>query len=427
MLTTGRRTLPSLRCRQAVARVALTLLLAVPGTTQALQAAAGAVDVTPPPGTFLAGYGRDRRATGQFDELWAKAVLLRDGADAPLLALITLDNIGYTYPDVAALRERIRARLGAVNVVVSSTHTHAGPDVVGLWGPSLWRSGRNDAYVDSLIDAVVALLTRLQTELQPVTLRLGAAQQPLPWVENVSEPELLDRQLSVLQLVDAQGNSVATLTNHACHPTVLGPDNTLVSADYLSGFYTAMAEALPGEHLFLQGSIGGWVQPLQGDRSIELARDYGESLAAASLAVLQRATPDAAPQLVYRDRRVRVPLENWGFRLLMWLGVLNRELDEGAMVTEVAAFRIGTAVFVTHPGETSPAYSLASRQAMDTPFSFVLGLGQDAMGYILKPEYFAEGAVFPHGDYLTSVSVGPEAGPRVMAAVAALLSALDTP
>ena len=46
-----------------------------------------------------------------------------------------------------------------------------------------------------------------------------------------------------------------------------------------------------------------------------------------------------------------------------------------------------------------------------------MGLTQDAMGYILKPEYFAEDVSYPHAEYLTSVSVGVEAGPRVMAAL----------
>jgi hypothetical protein len=52
---------------------------------------------------------------------------------------------------------------------------------------------------------------------------------------------------------------------------------------------------------------------------------------------------------------------------------------------------------------------------MNAEHSFVLGLTLDALGYILKPEYFAAGASFPSVEYLTATSVGPLAGPRLFA------------
>ena len=95
---------------------------------------------------MLAGYDRDRASTGVLDNLFAKAVVIRD--EETRLALVTIDNIGLTRPDIERLRVLASAALpGFVgdNLVVSSTHTHAGPDVVGLWGgvAVAQRSGRN--------------------------------------------------------------------------------------------------------------------------------------------------------------------------------------------------------------------------------------------------------------------------------------------
>ena len=226
-----------------------------------------------------------------------------------------------------------------------------------------------------------------------------------------------------MKLVAPSGETVATLTNFACHPTVLDGDNSLVSSDYVSGFYQTMTqEALRGEHLFLQGAIGGWVQPLQGDHSIELARRLGQEVARASLELLAEAVANGPAELEFRSREFSVPLDNWGFKLMMWLGVLARETLDGDMQTEAAWFRIGGAQFVTHPGETSPYYSLRSRELMNASHTFVLGLTQDAMGYILKPEYFADDAAFPHGDYLISVSAGAETGPRLMESLRLLVN-----
>ena len=384
--------------------------------------AAGKVAVNPIIGSYLAGYGKNRKSTGSFDDLFLKVAVIEVGSSDDTLILITLDNIGLTRPDVLAIRAELQKLLPNANVVFSSTHTHAGPDVVGIWGSALWRSGRNEAYISSLIAAAAQLVQELIPQLKAATSRVSSKDVVTDWVNNLSEPDLLDQRLSILQFIDENGASLLTLTNFACHPTVLGPDNTLVSADYLAGFYEHMAGSMNGEHMFLQGSIGGWVQPLQGDRSHDLAVEYGKQLSRQAQKVLAQAEENMFASLNFHEKQISIPLENWGFKLLMWLGVLDRETVDGAMVTSVATFQLGQAQFITHPGETSPAYSLQSRALTDLPHSFVLGLTQDAMGYILKPDYFTNTDAYPNADYLTTVSVGEDAGPRVMGAIKELLS-----
>jgi len=132
----------------------------------------------------------------------------------------------------------------------------------------------------------------------------------------------------------------------------------------------------------------------------------------------ETATPE---RLRFASTEVQIPLANWGFRLLSWLGVLERDLAGGAMRTTVARFTIGPVAFVTHPGETSPAYALESREILGGRHTVVMGLSQDAIGYILKPDYFRHPDRYAQAEYLTSVSVGPEAGPRIMEAVRQLV------
>jgi hypothetical protein len=59
------------------------------------------------------------------------------------------------------------------------------------------------------------------------------------------------------------------------------------------------------------------------------------------------------------------------------------------------------------------------------PHTFVLGLTGDALGYILKPEYFAPDAPFPSAEYLAATSIGPDVGPLTMENVAALVRSLS--
>lgn len=411
----------------------LVWALTGPAAAGGLEVGAASASVSPPNGTFLAGYDRDRRSEGVADDLFAQAVVVSDGQMA--LAIVVIDCIGLLHDDVRAIRAKAMAGLAArgsrlpltaERILVTSTHTHAGPDVAGLWGAHLFSSGRDTAYLERLIEVAAAQVLQAAEALEPALVRVGSAPLKLDWVENVSEPGLLDDRLSVMQFLRADGpgtgTSIATLTNFACHPTVLGPDNQLVSADYVAGFYRDMSLSLGGVNLFLQGAIGGWVQPQQGDRTLALADAYGAMLAGLARGLLAAGSNQLSSPLAFRSTQVRFPLDNFGFRLMLWLGVLERTLDDGHFVTEAAWFAIGDTQFVTHPGETSPAYSLASRALMrDARHSFVLGLGLDALGYILKPEYFESPEAFPNGEYLTSVSVGPRTGPILMHALESLI------
>lgn len=409
----------------ARARVCLAVLLICWGSqTQAIEhylVGAASASISPPNDTLLAGYDRNRRSTGELDPLYTRAVVIDDGVSS--IVIVTLDNIGLTRPDIEHIQAQASARIPGLmpdRVIVSSTHTHAGPDVVGLWGTDFWSSGRDQAYVTTLIDTTVDTIVAAYAARRPATSRVGSREVTFDWVENVSEPDLLDRTLSVLQFVGLDGTSIVTLTNHACHPTVLGPDNTMVSADYVSGFYTAMSAKVPGEHLFLQGAIGGWVQPLQGDRSHELAQKLGADLANATQQLLKDAEPNPPIPLTFASTALALPLDNWPMRVLMWFGLIERDVVDGGVETTVARFTVANAEFVTHPGETSPYFSKASRELMTRRHGFVMGLTQDALGYILKPDYFEHPDNYPHGDYLTSVSVGKDAGPLLMEALATL-------
>ena len=124
--------------------------------------------------------------------------------------------------------------------------------------------------------------------------------------------------------------------------------------------------------------------------------------------------------LTFASSALALPLDHWPMRVLMWFGLIERDVVDGGVATAVARFTVANAEFVTHPGETSPYFSKASRDLMTHRHGFVMGLTQDALGYILKPDYFVHPDNYPHGDYLTSVSVGKDAGPLLMEALASL-------
>jgi len=396
-----------------------------------LKAGAASTIITPPLGAFIAGDKLNRRFTGVHDDLHARALVLHNGEAS--IALLSVDCLGLTYPDILKLRQQAAEKISATlalppeHIIVGSTHTHNGPDIIGIYGPDRAHSGLDPEYMDFLLDACVATLQQAAQDLKPVQAWYAEASHGQEWVRNICEPDRLDPSLAVLQLVDEKDQCLATLTNFACHPTILDGVHDVVSGDWVGAYCRAMAESMGGEHLFFQGAIGAWIQPVKGDRSFALARAYGEGLMAATVEALAARRPLVGHQIAVNTTSLDIPLENENWKQLAAHGIVNRSFTE-TVTTEVTVFEVGNISFATHPGETPPQYALETRALMknDGP-RFVLGLSQDAIGYILTPAYYAPDTRLPYAAYLCSMSLGPEAGPMLMATLKSLLESPDRP
>ncbi|MCF1750010.1 neutral/alkaline non-lysosomal ceramidase N-terminal domain-containing protein [Mariniradius sediminis] len=375
--------------------------------------------INPPLGAFIAGDKQNRVFTGVLDSLYAKAVVLYDGEKA--LALVTVDCIGLLYPELQKVREAVALMpfdipFSPENIVISSTHTHSGPDVVGIWGKDYSQSGRDPEYMDFLVQTISAQILEASKSLQPVSARFARASFGESWVENICGEEI-DREVTSIRFVDQEEKTVASLTNFACHPTHLDAVFSEISADYLAGFYKAMEKNWGGEHLFLQGAIGGWVQP-KDKADYQIALQRGSDLAETVINAHQKETPLQSDRIFFSRKTILFPVENEAWKALAAGGIFDRNIGE-MVESEVTWFGIGEATFATHPGESTPFHSLETKKMMPEGPKFVLGLGQDALGYILKPSYF-EDPMLPHAAYLTRTSLGKNTAETMMQAISEL-------
>ena len=87
------------------------------------------------------------------------------------------------------------------------------------------------------------------------------------------------------------GSPIATVLHYACHPTVLGPENKLLSPDYPGHARRVVEQTVGGLCLFLQGSAGnqGPVHGFVGD--VEVARKQGKILGLAAASVRMQIDP----------------------------------------------------------------------------------------------------------------------------------------
>ncbi|WP_434020752.1 hypothetical protein [Lutimonas sp.] len=379
--------------------------------------------INPKIGMFIAGDKPNRRFTGIHDSLYAKAVVIRK--ENELLALVTLDCIGLLYPDVDKIRIRASEMINdslmlPERIIVASNHVHSGPDVVGIWGPSQLESGVDSVYMKEMIEVAALQVKKAFEGMRPAKIYAASGEFGEGWVNNICEPDEIDRSLELIQFTDTNGESIATMTNFACHPTFYDAVQNEVSADYVGAFYNHLSKSIDGEHLFFQGAIGGWVQPEKEDQSFEVGIKRGEELSAEVQRLLPGKSELKNSDIQFRNEVFELPISNSGWAQLAAAGVIKRDIDS-TTTTEMAWFRIGEAEFITHPGETPPAYSFKSKEMMGDGPKFVIGLGLDAMGYILKPEYFEPETDLPHAAYLTRMSPGKEAGPIVLSKIEKLI------
>lgn len=358
---------------------------------------------------YLAGGKPNRPFIDIHDSLYVKAVYIKNNKND--ITLLTFDCIGLLYPQLIEIRAEIKKKLPQINaehIVMTSTHTHAGPDVVGIWGKDFMHTGVNQKHMKKIVSQAVAAIHEAYTKKENATSVYATGEFGKDWVKNISEPDEIDRSVSVLKLQNQKNKNIATLTNFACHPTIMDDATTAASADYLWGYYSYLDKQSGGVNLFLQGAIGGWIQPEDVPSSFKNAELYGTSLAKYVLDILKNAQSNSSPSITFASKLVNFPVVNQNFKLLSKAGVIERDFGE-TVASEIAFFSIGDCSFATHPGETVPAMSFASKKMMKNKGArFVMGLSQDALGYILKPSFFDPKNNIPHSEYLTGMSIGPE-------------------
>jgi len=366
---------------------------------------------------YLAGFQRNRVATGVADDLRVRTLALGpEGAGRPFV-LAVCDLIGLPREETLAVREAVGVD---ADVVVACTHTHSGPDTIGLWGPDGATRGVDPRYLEQVRATVAASIEAAVASLEPASLRFGIA--PVPGVvRNSRDPDVLDDEVSVLSAERTDGTPLATLLNFPCHPEVLDGGSTVISADMAGAACRAVEGARGGTAVWASGGLGGMQSPDTEVRTTEEAERLGGLVAASALAALAGAALE--PDMRYRSAEVELPLWNPLFRAGSEAGLLRGTLEDGSLRTEVSVLDLGPARMAFMPGEVLPALGLAIKGRLGCPFPFLVGLANDELGYILPRERFVEPVDWddPGRQYEESMSVGPETGPLLFAALEGLL------
>ncbi len=217
-----------------------------------LLAGAAVVDITPPVGGFMDGYGdRTEPSQGVHDPLFAR-VLVLDCGDGDQCAIVGCDLLGVHPQIVDEVRQGVQSLCGipAERIVVAAIHNHAGP-----WG---LRAGMFCQLAKGLaaevVRRVVGAVVFAHSQRRPATLKVGQAV-----VDTVSQnrrhPDWpVDPALRLLLVDGDDGRPVATLINFACHATVLSAANLMLSAEFPGVACRIIGEQTGAPVVYLNGA-----------------------------------------------------------------------------------------------------------------------------------------------------------------------------
>lgn len=369
-------------------------------------------EITPACPVYLAGFSLARTSTGVLSPLKVRALVLVLGGHKT--AIVGIDNLGVMREDVDWIKAGI-AGFANGNVFLCASHTHAGPDLIGLWGWYLLTSGRDPDYVALLRRQVGAAVQEALANAAPAELVLGQALlPPQGLVKNSNRREVFDRRVTVLHARALKGGRpLGTLLQMACHPEVLRRGNTLISADYVGALCDAWSEAGHGQAVFVNGALGAMVTPDVAQRDPTGVPLMGQQLCTLAEAALATAQPLAATEMEVRRADVYLPMRAFGLTLGRLTTAIERELYGGCARSSVGYLRLGDLEAVAVPGEMEPVLAQRLRDQLGRPLLLVFGLCDDELGYLLR-EVDARDAEFA---YERSMSPCTRAGELVVEAL----------
>lgn len=373
---------------------------------------------------YLAGFGNNRLAETVHDDLYVRALAI--GSERQTLVLAALDLIGFFRPDVYQVINRVKEKHPDVWIIIASTHTHHGPDTMGLWGPDLKTRGVDEVYkVDIMNRMVVAILSALE-DMQPAEFKASAVHVP-GVAKNARDPQIVDDELTLAKFVSPAGRVVASLFNFPCHPEVLWEHNPHITSDYVNFLRQEVEEQTGAPCIFFSGALGGMMTPDVKDHSFEEAEFMGRKVAQVGLAAMEQAPVNQDPAVSMQKAEIKAKLTNILYKEAFRRKILPDVRDKkGQVTTEVNLIRIGELWFATVPGEILPKLGLQLKNWMKQSgagVAGVIGLANDELGYILPVEdfKFPLNPFKPGSHYEETNSIGKEIAPRVMEGLRGLI------
>jgi hypothetical protein len=401
--------------------VALTLFVLALGPDRVaaddLHAGVDKVDITPPTGFPMWGYGarHDAGSKGVLDPLHARAVVLAAGEQR--IAIVSLDlGRAPTRKSTETIRKRVKAA-GVGHVFLVASHTHHGP-VLEL---DTWPKPEAP-YVRDLEDKIAGAILAAVKQLRPARLGVATREVALNRNRHSKRPDRpVDRDLLVVRIEDLDGKPIAHLVNFAAHPTMQDTKVLKFSADYPGAMAALVEKETAAPCLFLQGAAGDLSTEAGKERGPEkfgqaLGRQVLEMTRDIKCTIGKDTKLDARAEEFKFGKRVDLsnPVIKAAYSAAFFPALVEfyeREYREGVRPHLTTALLDGRVGFVGVSGEFFCGHALSLRKRARLEHVLFLGYCNDYHQYFPTIEGASEGA---YGADAQVSPVEPGAGERMI-------------
>ena len=413
----------------------LFLILAAFGFTAGagpLKAGAAFRVVTPDPLLPVSGgVGIPEPVTKKLGDLFVRTLVLEKGDTR--VAFAAIDNLGW--PKV--LGDRIRAKVNGIpaeNILIGATHSHSAPDAYAF-ADEKGNYGADLDYLDWVCGQAADAINEAIAHLEPAHLKIAVDEAKGKIAYNYYAPQLYDPRCGVLQAIAAEGENkgkaIATLVNYASHPEVIGDSQGILSPDFCGPLYDRIEAKAGGVAIYMNSAQGGMVTAdCRGPEGKDIQTwdeciRIGEVLADEALRIVSGAPVQTDPVLYCDAKTIEFPLDSPLLRAIFTHSPLNYGVKgQDHVSTTLNLVNVGTAQMLTIPGEALPNVGYFIKRHMPTAQPFLLGLTNDAFGYILAKVDFNS---FKRYEYVSRTSLGENTGEILMEESLALIAASPKP
>jgi hypothetical protein len=392
--------------------------------TSPLEAGWSKVKLLFPEGTPLAGYG-DRKGNpsiGYHDDLYVKAVVLRNSTDGAVIAgadmLIVPENISKDVMDRLAGKISIPAE----NIIFNASHTHSGPGASTRGLLARIFGGKYDRRVERLIvDAFEKAILEAENNLGPASYAHFAVEAPelirnrvrnISRISSSKNSALVDAALDCLVLKHNDGAS-CIVVRYSAHPTIIGHENMSFSGGFPGYLQRYLEHEAQAEVIYLGGALGSMgSNPPPGNGDFERAMKMGQALGKKILMQIPNLTYKNIVELRSAGIRFKTPPLQLRISRRFRLSPIFLNIAGVNRKTRLTGLRIDRIILLGFPADFSGELSkLLKNWGHGYGFHIIpLSFNGDYAGYISPDVYYDE--VYEDGGLAYETAIMSWCGPN---------------
>ena len=394
-----------------------------------LQCNCKTIDITPTKSLFLAGFAnRIGPSTGVHMPLSSRCLIFI--TECASFCIISNDFMELKKELVNTIKESIASQtsIPLSHIFIHSIHSHSAPIVDNM---GMETNEANILYQEQTIDQIIsnALATYHDTiRFINCRIKVGGVESFIAanrrYFDEDSGKVIISTQLNyledpfvgVIQFVDNKNKVIASMVNYACHPVSLGPQNTLISPDYVGKTRETIEKKWGGICMFLNGASGDINPRGQSSSDLNNPENLGLSLgksvlesAFSSMTLesvkfangsvnlpfkIKEISTEFIQNEVKRKKEMQTGFNGWEKKIDQWALAQKRRLGQPATLgrnMEISVLRMGTIIMVFSSGELFNSYHRTLRKQFPEYQLFLFGYINGESGYLPDKKAFGLG------------------------------------